>query len=86
MVDAKYRFLSWPVSAAVGLGCSWYPSTEGFFSTMLVGGTAFYPVLVVGSDKFFAGCGRWCCTRLRTRQGAGGSSPTRTRARAWAKG
>jgi len=55
MVDAKYRFLSWPVSAAVGLGCSWYPSTDGIMSTSLAGGIAFYPVLVLGSDKFFGG-------------------------------
>jgi hypothetical protein len=55
MVDAKYRFLSWPVNAAVGLGCSWYPRTGALFEGSDVGGVALYPVLVAGSDKFFGG-------------------------------
>jgi hypothetical protein len=55
MIDAKYRFLSWPVNAAVGLGCSWYPRTGAVFEGSDIGGVAFYPVLVAGSERFFGG-------------------------------
>jgi hypothetical protein len=55
LADVKYRFLSGPVSAAAGLGFSFYPRTGQILSTTHVGGAAFYPVIVAGSERLFGG-------------------------------
>jgi hypothetical protein len=56
MVDAKYRFLGRPLSAAADLGFSYLPSTDiGFDSPDRVQVFAWYPMVLAGNSHFYGG-------------------------------